>query len=44
MQLCVGAWVIIVPAALVTLGEWGNSKGTFNKVFQAWVKKLKNVQ
>ena len=29
--------IITVPVALATPGEWENSKGTFNKVFQAWV-------
>jgi len=29
--------VITVPVALATPGEWETSKGTFNKVFQAWV-------
>nr|YP_009497312.1 photosystem II protein Z [Biddulphia biddulphiana]AWT40025.1 photosystem II protein Z [Biddulphia biddulphiana] len=29
--------VITVPVALATPGEWEESKGTFNRVFQAWV-------
>ena len=29
--------VITVPVALATPGEWEDSKGTFNRVFQAWV-------
>jgi len=29
--------IVTVPVALATPGEWENSKGTFNKVFQAWV-------
>ena len=29
--------VVTVPVALATPGEWENSKGNFNKVFQAWV-------
>jgi len=29
--------IVAVPVALATPGEWENSKGTFNKVFQAWV-------
>ena len=29
--------VITVPVALATPGEWENSKGKFNKIFQAWV-------
>ena len=39
MELYVEAWDFVVPAALVTPGELENSKGTFNKVFQAWFKK-----
>ena len=29
--------IVTVPVALATPGEWENSKGSFNKVFQAWV-------
>jgi photosystem II core protein PsbZ len=29
--------IVTVPVALATPGEWENSKGNFNKVFQAWV-------
>lgn len=29
--------IVTVPVALATPGEWENSKGTFNKAFQAWV-------
>jgi photosystem II core protein PsbZ len=29
--------VVTVPVALATPGEWENSKGNFNRVFQAWV-------
>jgi len=29
--------MITVPVALATPGEWEDSKGTFNRVFQAWV-------
>ena len=29
--------VITVPVALATPGEWEDSKGTFNRIFQAWV-------
>ncbi len=29
--------VIAVPVALATPGEWEESKGKFNRVFQAWV-------
>ena len=29
--------VVTVPVALATPGEWENSKGNFNKIFQAWV-------
>ena len=29
--------VVTVPVALATPGEWENSKGNFNKVFQVWV-------
>nr|YP_009496494.1 photosystem II protein Z [Actinocyclus subtilis]AWT39207.1 photosystem II protein Z [Actinocyclus subtilis] len=29
--------IVTVPVALATPGEWENSKGTFNKIFQAWV-------
>ena len=29
--------VITVPVALATPGEWEQSKGKFNRVFQAWV-------
>ena len=29
--------VITVPVALATPGEWEQSKGNFNKAFQAWV-------
>nr|YP_010595010.1 photosystem II protein Z [Stephanopyxis turris]WAJ57745.1 photosystem II protein Z [Stephanopyxis turris] len=29
--------VVAVPVALATPGEWEDSKGKFNRVFQAWV-------
>jgi len=29
--------IVTVPVALATPGEWESSKGTFNKIFQAWV-------
>ena len=29
--------VVTVPVALATPGEWEDSKGNFNRVFQAWV-------
>ena len=29
--------VVTVPVALATPGEWENSKGNFNRAFQAWV-------
>jgi photosystem II core protein PsbZ len=29
--------VVTVPVALATPGEWENSKGKFNRAFQAWV-------
>ena len=29
--------IVTVPVALATPGEWENSKGNFNKIFQAWV-------
>ena len=29
--------IVAVPVALATPGDWENSKGTFNKAFQAWV-------
>nr|YP_009028724.1 photosystem II protein Z [Asterionellopsis glacialis]AGH28273.1 photosystem II protein Z [Asterionellopsis glacialis] len=29
--------VVTVPVALATPGEWEESKGNFNRVFQAWV-------
>jgi len=29
--------VVTVPVALATPGEWEESKGSFNKLFQAWV-------
>ena len=29
--------VVTVPVALATPGEWEDSKGNFNKIFQAWV-------
>ena len=29
--------VVTVPVALATPGEWENSRGNFNKIFQAWV-------
>ncbi len=29
--------IVTVPVALATPGEWDNSKGNFNKLFQAWV-------
>ena len=29
--------VITVPVALATPGEWEESKGKFNRVFQAWI-------
>ncbi len=29
--------IVTVPVALATPGEWENSKGNFNRIFQAWV-------
>tara|TARA_B110000977_G_C10705991_1_gene349287 strand:+ start:336 stop:521 length:186 start_codon:yes stop_codon:yes gene_type:complete len=29
--------IVAVPVALATPGDWENSKGTFNRAFQAWV-------
>ena len=29
--------IVTVPVALATPGEWEESKGNFNRVFQAWV-------
>ena len=29
--------IVAVPVALATPGEWEESKGKFNRVFQAWV-------
>ena len=29
--------VVAVPVSLATPGDWENSKGIFNRAFQAWV-------
>mgnify|MGYP000855167612 CR=1 len=29
--------IVAVPVALATPGEWEDSRGNFNRVFQAWV-------